>query len=226
MNIDRALYHWRESDPVWRFVHRAGVMVPPDGDDPCSVGVPTLVLTMDGPGTGLASFQTGPLLRYRIPDEGPPELTLEFPQSELCRTSYARMPDGVEALVATEQPSAVGLGPVSRLWLRRDAGEGWADLSHRLPAEARLKPRTLTELMGVLVLPYEPRSVGTLDLSDAFDGVLHACPSTDVGSDSQVFAYTGEALIVAGTPPTTTSGLTVDWLWPCSTADDRCGVGR
>lgn len=226
LNLDRGLYHWRESEGTWRLIHRAGREVVDAEDDPCRVGVQTLALTMDGPGTGLVSFPIGPLLRYRIPDQGSPILTTEFPEPELCRTSYVRMPGGVEALVATELRSPMALSPTSRLWLRRDARAGWIDVTHRLPAESRIKPRALTELMGALVLPYEPRSIGTLDLSDAFDGVLHACPSTDVDSEAQILVYTGEALIAAGTSPTAASGLTVDWLWPCSTADDRCGDDR
>lgn len=221
MNVDHGLYAWRESDPVWRLVHREEA----PSTDRCRVGIPTLALTMDGPGTGLASFPQGPLLRYRLPPSGgDAQVELDIPERELCRSAYARLDDGTEALTIT-RPTERLISPSTELWLRRGPSDPWLDVAPDLTPTFALSTRSLLALQGRLVVSYESLAIGVLDVSGPLRvGLpLRRCPLTIVGSDAQTLAYTGRALLVTGAHNRESGGTNnISWLWPCSTADAAC----
>lgn len=222
MNYDQGLYYWRESQRVWRLLRKDGAQGP---NDPCRVGIQTLALTMDGPGTGLASFPRGPLLRFRVPlADGPAELVPDFPDLELCRTTYRRLADGTEALAVTRLPSS-DFDSATTLWLRNAPTEAWQETPPKVPEAFVLKTRALGEVWGDLVLSYTPRGVGTLDLAAPLRLGLPptSCPVTAVGSEGQILLFTGKALFVTGIHDKEAGGTNnIDWLWPCSTADPSC----
>jgi hypothetical protein len=221
MNNDNGLYAWRESDAVWRLVHRDGVR----NDDRCRVGIQTLALTMDGPGTGLASFPQGPLRRYRLPPSGGvAQVELDFPEREICRSAYARLDDGTEALTIT-RPTERLIPPSTELWLRRTPSDPWRDVAPDITTTFALSTRSLLALQGRLVVSYESLAIGVLDVSGPLRvGLpLRRCPLTIVGSDAQTLAYTGRALLVTGAHNDESGGTNnISWLWPCSTSAADC----
>ncbi len=133
---DQALYHWlgdADDRGAWRKLYTGG-----RGEDvSCLVGVETNELLLDGPGTGVASFETGPLERFVIADdsaavERTPLFTLSGESLTSCRSAYGQLPNGgalfvrmIEQLSDFPKPPQVWWrSPVDGRWTRLEDPDG------------------------------------------------------------------------------------------------------
>ncbi len=119
---DFALYHWQgdaNDRGQWRKLFVGGIYEAPG----CTVGSSTVHVELDGPGTGVASFESGHLVRFDVATGAHP-LMFEAPAGETsthCRAVYARHPLGTEVFARKAEVPDTLIEPRPQFWWRSAA---------------------------------------------------------------------------------------------------------
>lgn len=204
------LMHWvgdANDRGTWRLLYRGGESERPD----CEVGRVTVTLSLDGPGTGIASFESGALERFRVLPSGEVERTVLFEPpsrgSRLCRSGFAQSASGAQLLI--ENAQVEGQTPdLPRVWWRPQGGAAWAEL----PNDSLLSTHGVT-VVGDTFLVTSGNDTLTLLAMDPRrpDAPPQVCPPVSVFNSGALITREGDALVVGGDGTVLLGSLAVAW---------------
>lgn len=191
--IDVALaLHHRVGDQPWRRLYLGGR---PEAED-CQVTVGSMTLRMDGPGTGVAGFESGALERFRIAGRQVERTTLfaDAGRTSRCLGAYGQTASGVEVLA--EVPALTGgVAPSALVWWRSGAVAPWRPLPHTVPALAL----SVTALGDALLVSTEAHTVTVFDADPQRpDLPPRQCATVGVYNSGKEVAPTRDGGVIVG----------------------------
>jgi hypothetical protein len=165
----------------------------------CSIGAPSVSLWVDGPGTGVAAPESGPLLAFDLLGPGP--RTQQLFEDTSCLAAFARTPAGAELFARVPKVAAgtILLPPPDVHW-RGSVGEPWQVIE---PRSSVLEARGMLAVGNVVLMPSTAYTVTPL----VFD---HRRPDLPPRTCSSVSAYNtaasmvdlgGGRVLIGGTSP-------------------------